>query len=254
MPVQFSSVFAVSLLLFTALGCTSRIPGTPIDLTDDSGVSGDPSCPDPSSIVPDITCASPRPDVTCAGSCAQTLDGIVGVGLSTCTCMDTGSGFGAQWVCDTTACEDPSMGDGGVDPIDPPADSGMPPADASMPMCPPATFMRPTEPGCTTSQLYEIQRIETQSDYDAFVADPANADCNNCLSLAALACATSLGCDDEAGDLLCCLDDECGDDDVCRDAAFTGACRGDADTLSYCVAAIPSCGLNPLSPPAECFP
>jgi hypothetical protein len=226
----------------------------PLLLDDDGGVASDPSCPDPSSIVPDITCGSPRPEVSCMGSCAQTLDGIVGVGLSTCTCMDTGSGFGAQWVCDTTACDDPSMtSDAGAGPIDPPTDSGTSTPDAET-SCPPATFDRPTEPGCSTSQLHEIMAIETQSDYDAFVADPANTECNNCLTLSALACATSLGCDDTAGELFCCLDAECGDDDACRDAAFTGACRSEADALTYCVGSLPSCGLNPLAPPAECFP
>jgi hypothetical protein len=253
MHVQIRGFFAVSLLLLIVAGCTSRVPGTPLFLDDDGGVTSDPSCPDPSSIVPDITCGSPRPDVSCMGSCAQTLDGIVGVGLSTCTCMDTGSGFGAQWVCDTTACDDPSMGDAGTGPVDPPADSGTPPSDAAV-SCPPATFTRPTEPGCSIDQLYEIMRIETQSDYDAFVADSANTECNTCLSLSALACATSLGCDDSAGELLCCLDDECGEDEACRDAAFTGACRSEADSLSYCVGSVPSCGLNPLAPPSECFP
>lgn len=242
------------LLLALASACTTRVPGSPLVLGAGDGGTGDPSCPDPSAIVPDITCGSPRPDVSCMGSCAQTLDGIVGVGLSTCTCMDTGSGFGAQWVCDTTAC-DGATSDAGTDgggPIDPPADSGMPPTDAAT--CPPATFSRATEPACTTSQLYEVMRIETQADYDAFVADPANTACNTCMSQSALACATALGCDDTAGELLCCLEDRCGEDAACRDAAFTGVCRTEADALTFCVGSLPSCGLNPLAPPSECFP
>ncbi len=257
MPVSIRSFLLVSLLLLIALGCTSRLPGAPLGLGDGGVGDSDPSCPDPGSIVPDITCGSPRPDVSCMGSCAQTLDGIVGVGLSTCTCMDTGSGFGAQWVCDTTACDDPSMtsdagtSDGGTTP---PSDGGTTTPSDGAASCPPATVSRPTTPACTTEQLYAVMRIETQSDYDAFAADPANDECNTCMSQSALACATSLGCDDEAGELLCCLDDACGDDGACQAAAFTGACRSEADALSSCADSVPSCGLNPLAPPAECFP
>jgi len=247
-------LFALLLLLCLPLTTGCGVPGR--DWLPPGGDSGttDPSCPDPGSIVPDITCGSAQPDRVCAGSCAQTLDGIVGVGLSSCRCVDTGSGFGGQWVCDTTGCDTPTPDDAGTDTstVSPPDSSVT--SDADVPMCPPATFDPPSEPGCTTSQLYEIMRIESQSQYDAFVADPDNVDCNNCMSLAALACGTARGCDSMAGDLLCCLEDNCGDDDVCRDAAFSGACGSQTDDFTYCVSSIGECALNPLAPPAECFP
>jgi len=240
------------LALLLSPGCTSRSrrSDSPIRVRDGGAPVSDPSCPGPEAIVPEITCGHERPDVLCAGSCAQTLDGIVGVGLSSCRCIDQGTGFGGQWICDTTGCEGPPVADAGV-PDE--RDAGSPPPpDAGV--CPPATVARPTTPGCTTSQRYEIMSIETQADYDAFVANPANTDCNNCLSQSALACGTSHGCDGSAGELLCCLEDNCGEDDTCRNAAFTGVCATEANGLTRCVSGISACALIPPTPPAECFP
>jgi hypothetical protein len=168
--------------------------------------------------------------------------------------MDTGSGFGGQWICDTTACDDPGGADGGRDagPSDARVDSRTPPRDAGT--CSPVTIAEPTEPGCTSAQLDQVLRIGSQADYDAFVANPANANCNNCLTQFALACGTARGCDDSAGELVCCLDDTCGEDESCRNAAFTGACASEANDLTRCISSISPCALNPLAPPAVCFP
>jgi hypothetical protein len=237
----------IFVLFALAAGCNSRVRDPGFWVPEDGGGT-DPSCPDPSSIIPDITCGAERPEVLCAGSCGQTLEGVVGVGLSSCRCMDTGSGFGGQWICDTSAC-DGGGSDGGAG-----ADGGTRTGTDAGPSCAPRTFSPPSEPGCTTSQLYEIMSIVDQADYDAFVADPANTECNTCLSVSALSCATSMGCADEAGNVLCCLESECGEDVACRDAALTGACSSSMRTLNSCVTALPYCNLIPEAPPAECFP
>lgn len=248
--VSICAVIALSSVCFVA--CTDRRAGTRASTDPASGDGGpvDPRCWDPGSIVPDITCGSAMPDVVCPGSCAQTLDGIVGVGLSSCRCMDTGSGFGAQWICDTTACSDgpadSGVPDGGSSIVTPGSDGGA--------MCAPVTVPQPTMATCTTAQYYDVRAIATQADYDAFAANPANAECMGCLAQVALACGTENGCAASAGQAFCCLDDTCGSDSACRSAAISGACASQVSDLNRCVAAIPICGLIPESPPAVCFP
>jgi hypothetical protein len=239
---------ALALLVTSACGQPgrNRVP------SGDAGfIVTDPSCPAAENVLPDLTCGTEAPDRVCSGSCAQTLDGVVGVGLSTCRCIDSGSGFGGQWVCDTAACDDATPGDAGTDTRTP-TDAGVTTDSAAV--CPPAAFEPPSEPGCTTAQLYEVMSIETQADYDAFVADPDNTACNTCMSQSVLACGTSLGCDRVAGDLLCCFEDRCGDDDACRSAAIDGECGAEAQAVTRCVGSITACSLNPLAPPSECFP
>ena len=249
--------------LLLSLGCVSRgrsggpsgVPRGGDGAVADGEVAADPSCWDPGSIVPDITCGSARPDVVCPGSCGQTLEGIVGVGLSRCRCMDNGSGFGPQWICDVSGCETSGADGGTVTGTDggaPIASDGG--ADAAA-ACPPVRYSEPTTPGCNFDQLDEFTRIASQADYDAFAANPANATCNNCITLATLACATSAGCAQPAGDLNCCFDARCATDDMpCREAAVRGECAAAAATVDACVSAIPGCGLNPATPPAACFP
>ncbi|MEM9193578.1 MAG: hypothetical protein AAGF12_30670 [Myxococcota bacterium] len=254
------------LVLVSGLaGCDdSRRSGTelPIPRTDGGGdANADPRCPAPNFIVPDITCGAEMPDVVCPGSCGQTLNGIVGVGLSACSCVDRGNGFGGQWTCDTTACDMP-MPDASTDGSVP--DAGIPDAsvDASVPdamvdagpICAPVRFNRPMTPGCTTAQRGDILAILTQADFDAFMNNPNNADCSACLSSWSLACGTENGCDDEAGEVLCCLEDTCGMDATCQSMALDGTCLPQANRLTGCVNAVPFCGLDTMNPPSECFP
>jgi len=234
----------VGAALVLAGGCTNTRSSGRRGPADDGGTS-DPSCWDPSSIVPGITCGTARPEVACPGSCAQTLDGIVGVGLSTCRCMDTGSGLGAQWICDTSGCE--SGADGAV-----PSDGGAR-SDAGG-ACAPYRFAAPAAPGCTLEQRAEIARIESDLDFYDFLAAPANAECVDCLTASVLACGTSMGCDDEGGALQCCLEATCGADETCRQSALRGACDSTTMALTSCVSALSACNLDPLAPPAECFP
>lgn len=248
----------LGLILVFSSGCTDDRRG-PLG-GGDGGIlvegGTDPRCWDPGSIVPDITCGTPMPDVVCPGSCAQTLNGIEGVGLSSCRCMDPGNGFGGQWICDTTMCDEgtPDSGappDGGVADTGTPPDGAAPDAAA---MCPPATVSPPAMPGCTTSQYNDIRRITSQFEFDAFATDPANAGCMSCLAQSSLACGTNNGCAPVAGEVFCCLEDTCGADDACRSRALENECRTQADGLNRCVAAIPICGLDPSNPPTECFP
>lgn len=240
---SFLTTLALSLSLLASAGCDDGRSGPGVDV--DSGTMTDPSCWEPRSIVPGTTCGSARPDVVCPGSCAQTLDGVVGVGLSSCRCMDDGTGFGARWICDLSAC-DAGGSDGGLG-----LDAGT--SDAGG--CPPSHFEPPAEPGCTAAQYDEITRIETQADYDAFASDPDNRECSVCITQAVLACATDALCEQPAGDLNCCVDAHCPPDDpACVGAAVEGPCASAADTLDACVYSASWCAFIPAFPPGACFP
>lgn len=239
--------FCLSAVLLFA--CASERGRDRPDAADSGGDASEFSCAPPSSIVQDVTCAVP--DQICPGSCREGFAGVKAVGSIMCRCMDVGSGFGAQWICETATCDaDAGTADAGT------ADAGTadaPPMDGSS-SCPPFTFEPPSEPGCTTRQYDEIRAFTTPAEVQAYLEQPANAACNDCLVTELLACATELSCAQPAGNFLCCLNDTCGADMDCRTAALEGECRAEADAFTACLDTEPSCDWEIDSPPRVCFP
>jgi hypothetical protein len=235
------TVLTAFTLVLSACSSERRAPGFELDAGNDpSGFD----CPIPEQVVSDVTCAIT--DQMCPGSCREGFAGVTAVGSIRCRCMDVGSGFGAQWICDTATCDADggAMPDGGV---------GMPDAGPD-PACPPLMATPPSAPGCTSSQLAEFRALMSQAEFDAFMAAPANAGCRSCLSAALLSCATARSCSQALGDFQCCLEAACGADMACRAAAVEGVCSGPADALVACVAAEDACTLDTEAPPAACFP
>lgn len=236
--------------LITALllvSCADEPPLLPVENLD-SGPDMESFCAPPSNIVQDVTCATP--DEVCPGSCREGLAGVTGVGSLSCRCMDVGSGFGAQWICDTAACDiDAGILDAGTSD----AGTGDAAVDANS-SCPPATIDGPTEPTCTASQYLELQEHTTEAEAQAFVDDPANANCTACTDLVVIACASERSCGQSYGNFACCVSDACGTDAECRRMAVQGVCRTEADAFLTCVRAEESCDWEAGSPPEVCFP
>ena len=234
MSVRFCLTF--SLLL---VACSSSPDGGPGSIgLDDAGT--DPNAydrPMPSQVSQDVTCAIP--DQSCAGSCRQGFAGVTGVGSLTCRCMDVGSGFGAQWICDESACGDAGVPSGGY------AGNGS---------RAPAVLPPPNVPDCSDAQGRELAAMTSQAQVDAFADAAANTDCVGCLLGAMLACATERDCGQAHGDVLCCLDNACGDELECRSDAIGTSCRSHFVTLVDCADADDVCALDTETPPAVCFP
>lgn len=135
-------------------------------------------------------------------------------------------------------------------------DTGTTPTpDAGSTMCEPVVFPLPTEPGCTAEQGNELNMILEAMDMAAFSAwldDPANEGCVGCIDEGITACSTMNGCDDEAGNLLCCLEGACPSADAaCVNSARMGACSTQDGAFGTC--AQDTIG-STCNIPAECFP
>lgn len=121
-------------------------------------------------------------------------------------------------------------------------------------MCDPVVIPLPTEPGCTAEQgdALMMALADGEAAFSAWLDDPANAGCVDCINEGITACSTMNGCDDEAGNLLCCLEDACpSGDGACVNGATMGACSTQNGAFSSCAQATigDTCNI-----PAECFP
>lgn len=125
--------------------------------------------------------------------------------------------------------------------------------------CEPVVFPLPTEPGCTAEQGTELNMILGMTDmaarmaaFNAWLDDPANEGCLGCIDEGITACSTMNGCDDEAGNLLCCLEDACPSADAtCVNGARMGACSTQDAAFGTCAQDTIGATCNI---PAECFP
>lgn len=143
-------------------------------------------------------------------------------------------------------------GGGGVDA----GGGGM---DAGGGGCAPVTLPAPmpTTPPCTMAQIDDLTSRATAEEQQAWFEDPANAECGSCINSDVLSCATMNGCDDEAGQVSCCLETACGasateaEFEMCARMAQSagGACGDESNTFIMCVNGTLSsrtCGISPV--------
>jgi hypothetical protein len=169
----------------------------------------------------------------------------------------------------TSACNNSGRtsrtGDGGTDAGITLMDSGGGGGDAGRPdtattsdtggsTCPPQTLPPPTEPACAAETLTCLMGCTAQACVEGcFAADPAPMACIGCTNDALIACATQNGCDDEAGNFICCASDNCASPS--DTACIESMCGAELDTFNGCVmtaAGAAPCGQ--FSTVAVCFP
>lgn len=122
------------LILLTAACGDDELPTDtgPANDVRTSDVATDAPASDPciaaESLVPPLSCIpATQGGIVCPGSCGQTLEGPVGVGLTTCRCVDGATG--GLWECDLSACGMDGGTDAGV-PLDAAMDAAMDAMDA----------------------------------------------------------------------------------------------------------------------------
>jgi hypothetical protein len=117
--VPLSLAAITGLLLFCIALIGAGCGDDDRDVAVDATVSD--QCIAAESLVPPLSCVrATQSDIVCPGSCGQTLEGPVGVGLTTCRCVD--GVIGGVWECDRSACAMDAGADAGV-PLDAAADA-----------------------------------------------------------------------------------------------------------------------------------
>lgn len=136
-------------------------------------------------------------------------------------------------------------------------DTGTTPTpDAGGTTCPPEQVPAPTEAECTEAQISSLQSAAMMGNaaLNAWFNDPANAGCGGCLNVGILACATQNGCDDEWGNIGCCLETACAsattqeEFDACVERELDGACSSQNTAFDGCIGGLPmgTCGIDPV--------
>lgn len=133
-------------------------------------------------------------------------------------------------------------GGGGTDSGSPgPVDGGPRPDTGTPDTCPAASYPAPTAGAvCAAATATCIEGATTQAEYDAcLAADPMQMACEGCLGQEVIStCSESGVCDEEFGEVVCCLQEECpaGSPATCQQGALGagGACAGDFDTFATC--------------------
>jgi len=128
--------------------------------------------------------------------------------------------------------------------------------DAGGTTCPPERVDAPTEAECTEAQISSLQSAAMMGNaaLTAWFNDPANAACGGCLNVGILACATDNGCDDEWGNIGCCLETACAsattqaEFDACVERELDGACSTQNAAFDGCIGGLPmgTCGIDPV--------
>lgn len=121
--------------------------------------------------------------------------------------------------------------------------------------CPPAMEDPPAGNACAQTTLDCIMAATSQAMLQACIdADPNPQACVGCLNQEVISCGSRNGCDEEWGEVICCLTEACPSADAaCINSALGtgGACGTDLNTFLSCVNGLPTgtCGITPL-----CFP
>ncbi len=136
-------------------------------------------------------------------------------------------------------------------------DTGTTPTpDAGSGTCPPEQIPGVDMAACTEQQIMDLQTAAGMGDAALQAWFDANAACGACALQGIYSCATMNGCDDEWGNVICCIDSACSSSttqaefDACANAAQNagGAC-GDEATAFYstCTGGLPmgTCGIDP---------
>ncbi|WP_236605827.1 hypothetical protein [Sandaracinus amylolyticus] len=107
--------------------------------------------------------------------------------------------------------------------------------------CPPGTGRAPTGNVCAAATATCIEAATTQEAYEACIdGDPMADNCGACISSELIATCSATGvCDNEFGEIGCCLNDECAsaaDQNACVEAALGtgGACEGQWNAFVTC--------------------
>ncbi|WP_157069152.1 hypothetical protein [Sandaracinus amylolyticus] len=115
--------------------------------------------------------------------------------------------------------------------------------------CPPGTGRAPTGNVCAAATATCIENAMTQAAYEACIdGDPAGDDCAGCISSELIATCSATGiCDNEFGEIGCCLQEECAsaaDQNACITAALDagGACEGRWNMFVSCANTAASAG------------
>ncbi len=106
--------------------------------------------------------------------------------------------------------------------------------------CPPMTIDPPPGGACAAGTFTCLTGCgaDGMCQNACLMADPDPNGCLQCLVGETLACATTMGCDDEWGSLFCCVQDNC---PTVTEACITMSCGSSSDDVDNCVAATP-CG------------
>ncbi|MFT5353222.1 MAG: hypothetical protein ACI9KE_000420 [Polyangiales bacterium] len=135
-PLSLAAITGLLLFCIALIGAGcgdddgARDSGPALDAASDVAVDATVSdqCIAVESLVPPLSCVrATQSDIVCPGSCGQTLEGPVGVGLTTCRCVD--GVIGGVWECDLSGCAMDAGADAGV-PLDAAADAPIAPMDA----------------------------------------------------------------------------------------------------------------------------
>ncbi|MCB9611885.1 MAG: hypothetical protein H6722_05450 [Sandaracinus sp.] len=128
--------------------------------------------------------------------------------------------------------------------------------DAGGSMCAPERVDAPTMATCTQQQIMDLQTAAGMGDaaLNAWFNDAANTACAGCLNVGILACATDNGCDDEWGEIGCCLETACAgattqeEFDACVETELDTTCAGQNTAFDGCIGALPrgTCGIDPV--------
>lgn len=118
--------------------------------------------------------------------------------------------------------------------------------------CPPLTEDPPAGNVCAQSTFTCVMGATTQAAFQACVDADPNADaCVGCLNQQVISCGSMHGCDNEWGEVGCCLNTACPTGDAtCVNSALNtgGACDATLSTFLSCVQGLPSgtCGITDL--------
>ncbi len=114
--------------------------------------------------------------------------------------------------------------------------------------CPPQMLPPPDMAVCAGSTLTCLMECADEPCVTAcFDADPNTDACIACTNDAIIACATTMGCDDEAGQLVCCTMDNCPTGEA---SCVQSMCSGELMTFETCVNGV---AMSCISSVGVCF-
>ncbi|MBZ0121457.1 MAG: hypothetical protein K8H88_30960, partial [Sandaracinaceae bacterium] len=128
------------------------------------------------------------------------------------------------------------------------------------PACPPVNVPAPTTTPCAAATRTCVDMAATGNDVIACLqGDPMANACLGCVDQALSSCATMNGCNDEYGQIDCCVRAACPTlDSACVQAAVAtmptaGACASQATAFQGCLTPLLQGGTCPLVPTGACF-
>lgn len=128
--------------------------------------------------------------------------------------------------------------------------------DSGTTSCPPEQIPAVEAAACTMQQIMDLQTAAGMGDAALEAWFDANAECGACALQGIYSCATMNGCDDEWGNVVCCLESACStaatqdEFNACANAAQNtgGSCEAQATAFySTCTGGLPmgTCGIDP---------